>query len=66
MLNISLFRQFLRCRQPCKREDEDGDEEEVEGVEEEDDEEKEEETNVSWVKELGKKRYARETEAMSC
>ena len=62
MLNISLFRQFLRCRQPCKREDEDGDEEEVE----EDDEEKEEETNVSWVKELGKKRYARETEAMCC
>ena len=52
MLNISLFRQFLRCRQPCKREDEDCDEEEVEGVEEEveeDDEEKEEEANVSWV-----------------
>ena len=50
MLNISLFRQFLRCRQPCKREDEDDgdDDDEKEVVEEEEEEEEKEE--VSWVR----------------
>ena len=50
MLNISLFRQFLSCRQPCKREGEENEEEE-----------KVEENGVS-----GREKYAKLADAMRC
>ena len=58
MLNISLFRQFLSCRQPCKREGEENEEEEK--VEEKV-EENVEENGVS-----GREKYAKLADAMRC
>ena len=54
MLNISLFRQFLSCRQPCKREGEQNEEEEKV-------EEKVEENGVS-----GREKYSKLADAMRC
>ena len=54
MLNISLFRQFLSCRQPCKREGEENEEEEKV-------EENGEKNGVS-----GREKYAKLADAMRC